>query len=254
MNSIGVRRGAAHFCRCIQGIIAMKLPLLLSIIVVLCLLLGGSAAQAQTEQYWPEIDTYIGINSHMRFSLFAAKTKEEKTTTDGEIGPNFDFYFQRLREIKSPTGMRLDQSKSRRMMFRIGYRYLPSTGSTTNRLFFEVTGRHYFKSGLLIADRNRGEVNFVEGESYWRYRNRISFERTLEIAGYEFTPYARAEFYYDSRYSKFSRTALDAGCVFPFWQRFEFEPYYEHQNDTAKSPNRQVDAFGIVLSMYFRTR
>ncbi len=106
---------------------------------------------------------------------------------------------------------------------------------------------------MLIADRNRGEVNWVEGESYWRYRNRISLEPTLATAGYEFTPYARAEFYYDSRYSKFSRTALDVGGVFPFLHRFEIEPYYEHQNDTAKSPNRQVNAVGLVLSIYFHT-
>ena len=210
-------------------------------------------AKAQTGQYWPEIDTYVHVNEHLRLSLFAAKTKEERTTTDGEIGPNFDFYFQRLKSFTSIGSSRLDEAKSRRMMFRIGYRYLPSTGSTTNRLFAEITGRHVFKGGLLIADRNRGEVNWVGGESYWRYRNRISFERTLAIAGYGFTPYARAEFYYDGRYSKFSRTALDAGCVFPFWHRFEFEPYYEHQNDTAKSPNRQVNAVGVVLSIYFRS-
>jgi len=232
--------------------VSMKLPSPLSIIAVLWLLSGASAARAQSEQFWPEIDTYVGINKHTRFSLFVAKTREDRTTTDGEIGPNFDLYFQRLREMKPIAGTRLDQAKSQRMMFRVGYRYLPSTGSATNRVFFEVTGRHYMKGGLMIADRNRGEINVVEGERYWRYRNRISFERPLTIARHEFTPYARAEFYYDGRYSKFSRTAIDVGCVFPFWKRFEIEPYYEHQNDTAKSPNRQVNAFGIVLSVYFR--
>ena len=233
----------------------MKSLLLLSTVAILGLILGGPAAQAQTGQYWPEIDTYVGINDHMRFSFTAAATKESRNATDAELGPNFDLYFNRFRKLKKIAGPLLDESRSRRLIFRVGYRYLPSTsGIATNRLFFEVTGRHSLKGGLLVSDRNRGEINFEQGESYRRYRNRISMERALAIGRFRFVPYARAEFYYDTRYSKFSRTAVDFGTVFPIGRRFELEPYYEHQNDTAKSPSRQVNALGFVLSIYFRSQ
>jgi hypothetical protein len=140
-------------------------------------------------------------------------------------------------------------------MFRVGFRYLPSSsGIATNRVFIEVTGRVPLKGGLLVSERSRGELNFVQSESYWRYRNRITLKRTLAIARDQFAAYARAEFYYDSKYSKFSRTALDVVIVFPLGRRFEIELYYEHQNDTGKSPNRQVNAVGSALSVYFRSQ
>jgi hypothetical protein len=31
----------------------------------------------------------------------------------------------------------------------------------------------------------------------------------------------------------------------------EIEPYYEHQNDTSKPPNHQINALGISLNLYF---
>jgi Protein of unknown function (DUF2490) len=229
--------------------------LLLSTIAFLALIFGGPAAQAKTGQFWPEIDTYFGINDNMRFSFVAAKTREDRNTTDAEVGPNFDIYFNRLMKLKRAAGPLLDEAKLRPWMFRVGYRYLPSSsGIAMSRVFIEVTGRVPLKGGLLVSERKRGELNFVQSESYWRYRNRITVERMLAIARYQFAPYARAEFYYDSRYSKFSRTALDVVIVFPLGRRFEIELYYEHQNDTGKSPNRQVNAVGLALSVYFRSQ
>jgi len=35
------------------------------------------------------------------------------------------------------------------------------------------------------------------------------------------------------------------------WRYREIEPYYEHQNDTSQSPNRQLNALGISLNLYF---
>jgi hypothetical protein len=61
----------------------------------------------------------------------------------------------------------------------------------------------------------------------------------------------RAEAYYDSNYNKFSRVAFDVGSIFQIGQHVELEGYYEHQNDTSKRPNRQVNAVGLVLNLYF---
>jgi hypothetical protein len=48
------------------------------------------------------------------------------------------------------------------------------------------------------------------------------FERSFSIRRYSFTPYIRGEFFYDSRYSKISRTALAIGSTFPLTKRIEF--------------------------------
>jgi hypothetical protein len=115
----------------------------------------------------------------------------------------------------------------------------------------EATPRYPLVGGALITDRNRADLRFIEGKFSWRYRNRLTVERTLTSGRIHFTPYARAEAYYDSNYNKFSRVALDAGTIFPVGEHMELEGYYEHQNDTGKSPNRQVNALGAVLTFYF---
>ena len=209
-------------------------------------------AQTQSLQAWPEIDTYVSVNSDVRVSFFAAATREDRQGTSAEIGPNIDFYFKPLVKLKKITIFELDPAKSRLLMFRAGYRYIPSTsGPTEHRGLLEATARYPLVRGVLLADRNRLDVRSIAAELAWRYRNRISAERPLSIRSYHFTPYLRAEAYYDSNFHKWSRTAETAGCIFPFGKRYELEPYYEHQNETGTAPNRQVNALGLVLSLYF---
>jgi hypothetical protein len=222
--------------------------------LVLFLLVAGppGSAQHSISQAWPEIDTFFKVNSSVRLSFFAATTREEAEGTDAEIGPNFDFFAKPLRKAARFTVFDLDQSKSRLLMLRAGYRYMPSTTAPTeNRAILEATGRYPLARGSLVSDRNRADFRFIEGESSWRYRNRLTAEREFTIKSYHFAPYVRAEGYYDSRYGKFSRTAETVGCPFPIFKHSETEPYYEHQNDTSQAPNRQVNAFGLVLSLYF---
>jgi hypothetical protein len=206
---------------------------------------------AQT-QAWPELDTYVTLNSAVRISFYAAATRENRTGTSAEVGPNIDFFFKPLVKLQRATIFELDQSKGKLVMLRFGYRYMPSTdGPTEHRGMVEATVRYPLVRGVLFADRNRLDLRSIDGELAWRYRNRVSAERTVSIRSYHFTPYLRAEVYYDGNFEKWSRTAETAGCIFPFRQRYEVEPYYEHQNETGGSPNRQVNALGLVLSMYF---
>ncbi|HEY4931540.1 MAG TPA: DUF2490 domain-containing protein [Terriglobales bacterium] len=210
------------------------------------------AAQTQSLQGWPEVDTYFNLKSDVRVSFFAAATRENRHGTDAEIGPNIDFYFKPLVKLKRITVFELDPSKSRLLMFRAGYRYMPSTnGPTEHRGLLEATARYPLIRGVLLSDRNRVDLRSIDGELAWRYRNRLTAERTLPLGSYHFTPYIRVEAYYDGNFHKWSRTAESVGCIFPFRKRYELEPYYEHQNETGTAPNRQVNALGLVLSLYF---
>ena len=47
------------------------------------------------------------------------------------------------------------------------------------------------------------------------------------------------------------QTSETLGAAFPIRQHTEIEIYYEHQNDTGKSPNRQVNALGIAVNLCF---
>src|SRR6185369_16802048 len=137
-------------------------------------------------------------------------------------------------------------------LLRVGYRYLPSTNAPTeNRGVLEATPRYPLKFDVLLSDRYRADLRFIEGKFSWRYRNRPTIERTVSIRSYHFSPFVRAEAFYDSNYEKWSRTTVDVGSIFPIRKRTEFEIYYEHENDTSHSPNRQIDALGFSLNFYF---
>ena len=76
-------------------------------------------------------------------------------------------------------------------------------------------------------------------------------EGPVPIGSYHLTPYASVEPFYQSQYGKWSETAIYAGCIFPIRKHFQLDPYYEHQNQTGKKPNEQLNQFGLVLSLFF---
>jgi hypothetical protein len=108
------------------------------------------------------------------------------------------------------------------------------------------------KGDVLISDRNRLEINFINGNPSWRYRNKPTLQKTIAIRSYHPSPYAAAEFYYNSRYDKWSATTIYAGCIFPLRDRIEIDPYYEHANSTGVSPNQQINGLGLILNLFFR--
>jgi Protein of unknown function (DUF2490) len=220
--------------------------------VLLTLFSPPSQAQTQAYQTWPEINTYVNLNQNFRLYFIATRTIENGRGTSAEIGPNLDFFFMPLFRKNNGVIYQSDQAKSRLFLLRAGYHYLPTTnGPAENRGVLEVTGRYPLKSGLLFSDRSRSDFRFINGEFSWRYRNRPSIERTVSIWSYHFTPYVRAEAYFDSSYWKWSRTSEDLGSAFPIRKHTEFEIYYEHQNDTGRSRNYQIHALGLSLNLYF---
>ncbi len=214
----------------------------------------GIPTRAQTKQLWPEVSTYVRLNDRMRLYLLATTTRESRESTEGEYGPNFDFYLKPLLKQKRWVVFRLDESKRRLVMFRIGYRYIHSyTGDSPDeqRGVLEATARYPLRLGVLVSSRNRMDFRFIEGVYSWRYRNRLTFETEYAIGRFKFNPYVRGEVYYDSRFDKWSRTALIAGSAFLITRHLELESYFEHQNDTGGSHNRQVNAVGAVVNLYF---
>ena len=224
---------------------------LAAVVIIWC-----SHGSAQTAQFLPEIDTYAKLSSDLRVSFQAKETREGGDPTQAEIGPSLDFYLKPLRILTAATEFDLDDSKSRPLVFSIGYRYLPQAnhGPETNRLVPVVTLHFPAKGRFLLSDRNRADLDWKSSRFSWRYRNRFQIERRLTIHSYHPAPYASVEFFYESQYSKWSDTAIYAGCLFPIGKHVQFDAYYEHQNNTGKSPNQQLNQLGLVLNLYFSVR
>jgi hypothetical protein len=221
---------------------------------VLLVLLFGTRALAQSNQVWPETSVFMKLTDQTRFYFMMTTVKEESTSTEGEVGPNFDFYVKPLRKLNRWAGLPMDESKTRLLMVRVGYHYIFSyggDGSDEHRGVVEVTSRCPLIRGFVVSDRSRVDLRTIDAIFSWRYRNRLTIEREFSASRFRFVPYARGEIYYDSRFDKISRTALIAGSSFPITRHLEFEGYLEHQNDSGGSSNRTVNAVGVVANIYF---
>jgi hypothetical protein len=214
------------------------------------------SGNAQTLQGLPEIDTYVKLEPDLRFTFQVKETREGGDPTQAEIGPSLDYYIKPSVKLKGATEFDLDDSKSRFLILTIGYRYLLQANGApgTNRLEPVATLNFPMKGRVLLTDRSRADIDWENGSFSWRYRNRFQMERAFRIRSYRPAPYLSAEFFYESQYSKWADTAVYAGCLFPIGRHVEFDPYYEHQNNTGKSPNQQLDQLGIILNLFFSLR
>ena len=114
-----------------------------------------------------------------------------------------------------------------------------------------VTSNFPLRAGFSLSDRNRADLDWKSGIFTWRYRNKLTVDRTLAIHSYHFIPYVAVEPFYESQYSKLSTTSLYAGSLFPVGKHVQFNTYFEHDNNTGKHPNRQVNSVGLALNLYF---
>lgn len=178
----------------------------------------GKAAWAQSNQVWPEISTFVKLNEEMRFCFLATTVKESRESTEGEFGPNFDFYLKPLQKRAPLNWLPQDESKNKVLLVRVGYRFIhPYTGDdpSEQRGVFEATTRYPLVHHVLVSDRNRMDLRSKGGDFSWRYRNRLTVETEFSSGRVKINPYARGEIYYDSKYDKVSRNALIFGSVFP---------------------------------------
>jgi hypothetical protein len=208
--------------------------------------------RAQESQFLPEINTYLKLNQSVRVYL---ETKEDRDAGDPQqfaIGPSIQFYLKRLVKLRDSTVFDLDDSKSRLFVLETGYRTITAPNAPLeNRVLVSATSNFPLKAGLLLLDRNRADLDWKGGEFTWRYRNKLTLERTLRLRSRHHIPYVAVEPFYLSQYHKWSTTSLYAGSLFPMGKYVQFNAYYEHDNNTGKRPNQQVNSLGLALDLYF---
>jgi hypothetical protein len=213
----------------------------------------SGVASAQESEFLPELDVYLKLNPNVRLRVQASDTREGGDPNQLSIGPDLELYVKPLVKLQKVSAFDLDDSKSRPLVFSAGYRYL--TGSpSTNRMVLMATSHFPMKPALLLSDRNRSDLDWSNSSFKWRYRNKLEIERSLTIHSYHPAPYASVEVYYESQYQKWSATEIEVGCTFPIRKRFDFAPYYEHQNNTGKKPNSQLNGLGLILNVYFSAK
>jgi hypothetical protein len=212
----------------------------------------GIPAGAQSVQFLPETDVYLKLNSHLQAYLQAKDDRDAGASNQFSIGPSLQLYLKPLLSLKRITTFDLDDSKPRPLVLEIGYRSVTAPNALPiNRMETVVTFHFPLKAGFLISDRNRADLDWTSESFTWRYRNKLTLERTVAIHSYHLIPNVAAEPYYVEKYHKWSTTDLYAGCLFPVGRHLEFNPYYEHENNTGKRPNQQTNEIGFALYLFF---
>ncbi len=224
------------------------------LIVPLYLWLTCSVVRGQTTitAFLPEVESYIRLSPNVRLFFQAKGYMEDGDFTHAQIGPSLQFTIRPLEKLKKVTVFDLDDIKCMPVVFTIGYRYLPSTLQPAIDRMQPILQFHVPLPGrTLVTDRNRADLDWSKNAFNWTYRNRITAERRLTIRSYHPGAYAAAEFAYLSQYSKWSTTRFFAGCLLPLSKHMQIDSYYEHVNNTGAHPNHQVNAAGLMISLYF---
>ena len=214
---------------------------------------SGTYAQQDTDtvkQFWPEVDFYVPLNEKFQLFFLATTTKAQETrnNTEGQVGAHIDYHV------------------NKKISLRTGYRYGFSLGGSDpfkeHRIIFEQTLRQPLPLDVLLSDRNREELRWVNGEFSARYRNRVTLEREFKILNRAITPYGSAEVYYDSRFKTWNRNRLVVGAQIALKKgaplmtlihpkrQLVLDVYVSRQNDSRSQPAR-VKGLGMAFSIYF---
>jgi Protein of unknown function (DUF2490) len=219
------------------------------------LLLTGapSVCAGQSEaQFLPELDVHYEFSPRARIFLQAKDDRDGGDPEQATIGPSIMFYRKPLMKLNRLLVFDLDTTKSRPVVVETGYRVITAPDTAVeNRLIEAVTFHYPLLDQVLISDRSRFDLDWQGGEFTWRFRNKLSLERAFTIKSFHFSPYLAAEPFYESQYGKWASTDLYAGSAFPIGRHVELDGYYEHENDTGKSPNKQKNYAGLQLQLYF---
>ncbi len=214
--------------------------------------LACTLSYAQNIQTLPEIDWNVNLTPNIRTVLQAKDDREGGDPQQFAFGPSLQFYFKPLLKLKRVSLFDLNDAQKRPLLVETGYRVITAPGApNVNRAIEAVTVHLPFAYKTLFSDRNRADLDWQAGTFTWRYRNKLTLQRTVRMSSYHLIPFVAAEVFYESQYRKWSSTDLYAGCLFPVGKHVQFDAYYEHENNTEKSPNRQDNFVGVALYLYF---
>ena len=210
------------------------------------------AVAQQNVQFLPEVDTYLKLNSMFRVYVEAKDDQDGGDSAQAGIGPSVQLFLKPIAKLKEMRAFDLDDAKARFFVLEAGYRYIgePDT-PTENRMLTCATLNFPMKAGFSLSDRNRADLDWRNGNFTWRYRNKLTVERTVTIRSFHHIPYVAVEPFYESQFNKWSTTALYAGSLFPVGKHVEFNLYYEHENNTGGKTNHPENALGLALSLFY---
>jgi len=234
--------------------------LLLQVALFMAILSAFGQNSGAPTEVDPGVAVGIELNHRVRLDLYTGREKsDELDSSKWKIGGGVSL---RTKPLFKNFIDHFDADKQHVLVAAVMYEYSKASDaeirSIEHKLMLDATGRYAFGGKILISDRNRFEFRWVDGDSRFRYRNRLFVERpwkAWKIKKREITTYGGAEAFWDQKFTKWNQFRFTAGVQFPIpaLKRTSIDLYCERAHCvTCSNPN--VNVFGASIYIFFSNR
>lgn len=222
-----------------------------ALICLLPIFISGQDSGTVTEVD-PGVAVQIDLPKRFRFDLYAGRENSDEIQAAKEkIGAGISFrvkpLFKRLLDAA-------DSDKQHLLVLGAIYEYSRASeqGETSreHKIMLDATLRYDLPKKLLLSNRNRFELRWVNGDRHLRYRNRSAIERSIKLYKRNISPYLAAEIYRDQRYKKWNIYKFSAGVQVPVFRRTSLEFFYERQYCSTCGA-KDTNIFGLNYNIAF---
>jgi hypothetical protein len=224
-------------------------------LAALLLLIAPSVILAQSPptifEFDPGVTFALDLNKLVRFDFATGREKSDELASSRlRAAGGISF---RLKPFRKTLFDLIDTDKQHRYVLGIGYEFSRTSepeNRVEHRMILEGTYRNTLPAKLLLTNRNRFELRWVDNGFHWRYRNRLMFERPFRFSRLKLTPFGSAEAIWDQRYDKWNTFKFIGAVQVRLIRHTSLDIQYERQHCVVCSdPNTNI--FGLTLNIYF---
>jgi hypothetical protein len=214
---------------------------------------AGRARAADSTFVLPQAELYYQVNDRRRAYFTAGY--EDILREDAHsliLSANLDFSLKPILRARLGSD---DWQRARYLWARIGYEHSESKANGVSnggedRGVLALNARAPFEDGYGLEARLRADLRWIDGAYSTRYRVRVEGNRGVQVRGYAVLPYARAEWFYDTRYDAWSRTDLYLGTEVAVDAHFRYEVSIARQ-DVRQPARSTTDGLRLIAKWYF---
>ena len=209
-------------------------------------------AHAQTEsiskEFWPSVKVHFDLPRTRLQLIFERHDGEDAKKLQSKFGAMFTFRMKRI--VKNPLAG-VDSEERYYVTVGAGYEHLQPSGE--NRLVIQATPRYSPGAGFLLTDRSRMEFRWLKTSYDFRYRNKLTIQRSIKVGKLRLTPYASGEIYWARNLHAFNENQYAFGAQLPFRHRIMLDTYVQRQNCNTCS-REKVNILGVTLNLFFGSK
>jgi hypothetical protein len=219
---------------------------------------AAQSSEAST-QFEPAVSVSLDLNERTRLNFFSGREKNEELES-GKWNLSAGISFRTKRVFKRFLDA-LDTDKRHVLVLSVGYEFSRGSeaqvSSNEHKIMLDATVRWAFKGDFLLSGRNRFEPRWVNGDTHFRIRERLTLERPFKISmkgrTRKITPYGRAESFWDQRYKKWNIFRFGGGVEVPFFRRSSIDFSYERMH-CLTCTDQNTNIFTLTLNLYLRRK